>query len=64
MWNRGAAAERLIAEGRLPVPGSDELGTIKKLSSGQEGPGKIGAIEHRFEEVRAIQVGTGQVRLG
>jgi hypothetical protein len=30
----------------------------------QEGPGKIGAVEHRFEEVRAIQVGAGQVRLG
>jgi hypothetical protein len=40
------------------------LGTIEKLSTSQEGPGKIGAIEHRFEEVRAIQVGTGQVRLG
>ena len=59
-----SAAERLITEGRLPVPGSDELGTIKKLSSGQEGPSKIGAVEHRFEEVRTIQVGAGQVRLG
>jgi len=48
----------------LPVPGSDELGTIKKLSSGQEGPGKIGAVEKRFEEVRIIQVGAGQVHLG
>ena len=47
----------------MPVARDDELGTIKKLSSGQEGPGKIGAIEHRFEEVRAIQVGAGQVRL-
>jgi hypothetical protein len=34
------------------------------LGSSQEGLGKIGAIEHRFEEVRAIQVSTGQVRLG
>jgi hypothetical protein len=34
------------------------------LSSSQEGPGEIGAIEHRFEKVRAIQVGTEQVRLG
>jgi hypothetical protein len=48
----------------LPVPGDYELGTIKKLSSSQECPGKIGAIEHRFEEVRAIQLGIGQVRLG
>jgi hypothetical protein len=49
-------------EGRLPVPGSDELGTIKKLSSGQEGPGKIGAVEHRFEQVHAFQVSGRQVR--
>jgi hypothetical protein len=48
----------------LPVLSDDELGTIQKLSSNQERPGKIGAIEHRFEKVRAIQVGTGQVRLG
>ena len=63
MWNRGAAAECLIAECRLPVPGDDKLGTIKKLSYSQEGPGKIGTIEHRFKQVRAIQVRTRQVRL-
>jgi hypothetical protein len=28
------------------------------LSAVQKRSGKIGAIEHRFEEVRAIQVGT------
>jgi hypothetical protein len=48
----------------LPVPGDDQLGAIQELGSIQQGSVKIGAIEHRFEEVRAIQVGTGQVRLG
>jgi hypothetical protein len=47
--NRAAAGKCVITKGRLPVPGNDELGTIKKLSSSQEGPGKIGAIEHRLE---------------
>jgi hypothetical protein len=56
--NRGAAGKRVIAEGRLPVPGDDELGAIEELGSSQEGFGKIGAIEHRFEEVRALEVGT------
>jgi hypothetical protein len=45
----------------LPVPGDDKLGTIKKLSSSQEGPGKIGTIEHRFKQVRAIQVGPRRI---
>jgi hypothetical protein len=27
------------------------------LGSSQKGPGKIGAIEYRFEEVRALEVG-------
>jgi hypothetical protein len=55
--NSGAAAEGLITESRLPVPGNDELGTIKKLGFRQKGPGKIGAIEYSFEEVRAFEVG-------
>ena len=29
----------------------------------QEGSGKIGTVEHCFKKVRAIQMGTGQVRL-
>jgi hypothetical protein len=47
--NRGATGKRIITEGRLPVPRDGKLGTIEKLSSGQEGPGKIGAIEHHLE---------------
>jgi hypothetical protein len=56
--NGGAAVERLITEGRLPVPGNDELGTIKKLGFRQKGPGKTGAIKYSFEEVRALEMGT------
>lgn len=39
VWNRGPAAKRLITEGRLPVPGDDELGTIQELHSTQKSPG-------------------------
>ena len=42
----------------MPVPGDHELGTIKKLGSRQKGPGKIGAIEYSFEEVRALEMGS------
>ena len=63
MRNSGAAGQHVIAEGGLPVPGDDELSTIKKLGSGQEGPSQIGAIEYRFEEVRALQMGTRQIRV-
>ena len=52
-----AAAERLIAEGRLPVPSNYQLRTIQKLRSIQIRPGKIGAIEYRFEEIRTLQMG-------
>ena len=31
--NSGTAAQRGIAEGRLPVPGGDELGTIQELGA-------------------------------
>jgi len=58
IWNGGAAGERLIAKSRLPVSGDDELGTIQKLGAEQESPGKIGAVEHRFEEVCPLQAGT------
>ena len=51
IWNRGAAAECLIAERRLPVPGGNELGTIKKLGAVQKRSGKIGAIEADFNGV-------------
>jgi hypothetical protein len=55
-WNTCAAGKRLITVGRLPVPGNNELGTIQKLSTIQISPGKIGAIEYRFEKVRTLQV--------
>jgi hypothetical protein len=53
----GATGKRLIAEGRLPAPGDDELRTIEKLSSIEVCPGKIGAVQYRFEEIRTLQVG-------
>jgi hypothetical protein len=61
--NSGTAAKRGIAEGRLPVPGGDELGTIEELGAIQERSGKIGAVEHRFEEVRPLHSSTRQVRI-
>src|SRR5215469_5123523 len=61
--NRRPAGKCSIAEGHLPVPGNNELRTVQKLRSIQEGPGEVGAIEHCFEEVRLLQIGTRQVRL-
>ena len=54
--DRRTAAKPLIAEGRLPVPSNYQLRTIQKLRSIQVSPGKIGAIEYRFEEIRTLQV--------
>jgi hypothetical protein len=62
VWDSRATAKRLITEGRLPVPGDHKLGAIQKLGSGQEGPRKIGPIEHRLEKVCALQAGTREVR--
>jgi hypothetical protein len=42
----------------LPVSGDHELRAIQELGSIQKSPGKIGVIEHRLEEVRAVQMGT------
>jgi hypothetical protein len=42
----------------LPVPGDDELGTIKELGAIQKSPGEISAIEYSFEEVRTLETGT------
>ena len=58
IWNGGAAGERLIAKSGLPVSGDDDLGAIQELGAEQESPGKIGAVEHRFEEVCPLQAGT------
>jgi len=33
VWDSRATAKRLITEGRLPVPGDNELGTIKQLAA-------------------------------
>jgi hypothetical protein len=38
----------------LPVPGDYELSAVQELGSIQKSPGKIGAIEHRLEEVCAV----------
>jgi hypothetical protein len=41
----------------LPVPGDDELSAVQELGTIQKSPGKIGAIKHRFEEVRTLVEG-------
>src|SRR6266851_709466 len=61
--NIRTAAKRGIAEGRLPVPGGDELGAIEELGAMEERAGKIGAVERRFEEIRPLHSGTRQVRI-
>jgi hypothetical protein len=38
----------------LPVPSDNELSAVQELGSIQKSPGKIGAIEHRLEEVCAV----------
>ena len=30
----------------------------------EEGPGKIGAVEHRLEQIRSLQACAGETRLG
>src|ERR1700675_3279782 len=61
--NGCAAVQRVVTEGRLPVPGDEQLGTIQELGAEQESPGKIGAVEHRFEEVCPLQAGPRQIRI-
>ena len=56
--NSRAAGKPVIAERRLPVVGKDQLGAIQELGSLQEGPGEVGAVEHCFEKVRPLQMGT------
>jgi len=46
----------------LPVPGDYELTAVQELSFIQKSPGKISAIEYRFEEVSALQMRTRQIR--
>ena len=60
--NGGATGKRVIAKGRLPVPGNYELSAVQELGSLQKSPGKIGAIEHRLEEVGGLQMRNRQVR--
>src|SRR5580704_9228921 len=62
VWNGRATGKRVIAKGRLPVPGNYELSAVQELGSIQSSPGKIGAIEHRFKEVRTVQMRTRQIR--
>jgi len=62
VWNSRATGKRVIAEGCLPVSGDHELRAIQELGSIQKSPGKIGAIERRLEEVRAVYMGTRQIR--
>jgi hypothetical protein len=46
----------------LPVPGDNELSAVQELDSIQKGPGKISAIEYRFEDVGAVEMRTRQIR--
>jgi len=48
----------------LPIPGDDQLGAIQELRAIKEGPGEIGAVEHRLEQVRPVQAGTREIRTG
>ena len=52
----GAAAERVIAESQRPISRRNELGTVEKGGAVEERPGKIGAVEHRFEEIRTLEM--------
>jgi hypothetical protein len=61
-WNSRATGKCVIAKGRLPVPGNYELSAVQELGSIQKSPGKIGAIEHRLEEVGGLQMRNRQVR--
>ena len=63
VWNSRATGKRVIAEGRLPVSGNYELSAVQELGSIQKSPGKISAIEYRFEEVSALKMRTRQIRL-
>jgi hypothetical protein len=42
----------------LPVPAGNELTAVQELGSIQKSPGKIGAIEHRLEEIGTVQMRT------
>jgi hypothetical protein len=46
----------------LPIPGDNELSAVQELDSIQKGPGKISAIEYRFEDVGAVETRTRQIR--
>src|SRR5437868_8804820 len=59
----GAAAHRVIAEGQRPVSRRNELATVKERGAIEERPGKIGTVEHRFEEIRTLEMRTRQVRI-
>ena len=58
VWNNRAAGKRVITKSRLPVPGDYELSAVQELGSIQKSSGKISAIKHRLEEVRAVQMRT------
>jgi hypothetical protein len=60
--NSRATGKLVIAERCLPVPGGNELSAVQELGSIQKSPGKISAIEYRFEEVSALKMRTRQIR--
>jgi len=61
--NGGATGKRFVAEGRLPVPGDDQLRAIQELGSSKKGSGEVCAIKHCFEKVRPLKIGVAEVRL-
>jgi len=45
----------------LPILGDYELSAVQELGAIQKSPGKISAIEYRFEDVGAVETRTRQI---
>lgn len=56
-----AAGEVIVAKGRGPIPGGDELGAIQELRPHEKCCRKISAIQDGLEEVGAGEIGPGKV---
>jgi hypothetical protein len=61
--NGSATGQCFVAEGRLPVPGDDQLRAIQELGSSKKGSGEVRAVENCFEQIRPLKVGAGEIRL-
>jgi hypothetical protein len=54
-----AAGEVIVAKGRGPIPGGDEVGAIQELRPREKCCRKISAIQDGLEEVGAGEIGPG-----